>query len=111
MDNENYKCPNCGSNRVVSGKVSIGDHGRGFEFLEIKKLGWLRYAPYNHGVGMSSDFFTSAKVCLDCGKGNALFTFSVDTEKAVKKLNKWGTDEVKARLATGDKSGSDEAKV
>jgi hypothetical protein len=111
MDNENYKCPNCGSNRVVSGKVALGDDGRGFEFLEIKKLGWLQYDPGNRGVDMRFDFFSSAKVCLDCGKGNASFTFSVDTKKAVKKLNKWGTDALKARLGTGDKSVSDETKV
>jgi hypothetical protein len=109
MDNENHKCPKCGSMRLVSGKVCLA-HGFGpdFEFSEVKKLRWLRHDTGRHGVGIREPF-SSAKVCLDCETGSVSFT--IDAKKAIAVLEKWGTDELKARLTIGDKSGSDETKV
>ena len=109
MDNENYKCPNCGSMRLVSGKVSLAnEYGPDFEFSEVKKLGWLRHDTGRHGVSIREPSM-SARVCLDCETGSV--SFRIDAKKAITVLEKWGTDELKARLATGDKSGSDETKV
>lgn len=109
MENENHKCPNCGSIRLVSGKVCLA-HGFGpdFEFSEIKKLGWLRHDTGRHGVSIREPF-SSARVCLDCETGSVSFT--IDAKKAIAVLEKWGTDELKARLTIGNKSGSDETKV
>ncbi len=109
MDNESYKCPNCGSMRLVSGKVSLANGYRpDFEFSEVKKLGWLRYDTGPHGVSIREPSM-SARVCLDCETGSV--SFRIDAKKAIIVLEKWGTDELKTRLATSDKSGLDETKV
>lgn len=109
MDNKNHKCPNCGSMRLVSGTVSLTHgHGPDFEFSEVKKLGWLRYDTGRHGVNIREPFL-SATVCLDCETGGV--SFRIDAKKAIKVLEKWGTDELKARLAIGDAAGSDETRV
>ncbi len=109
MDNENYKCPNCGSMRLVSGKVSLVNGFRpDFEFSEVKKLGWWRHDTGSHGVSIREPSM-SARVCLDCETGSV--SFRIDAKKAIKVLEKWGTDELKARLAIGDAAGSDETRV
>ena len=109
MYNENYKCPNCGSMRLVLGKVSLtNEYGPDFEFSEAKKLGWLRYDTGRHGVSIREPSM-STRVCLDCGTGSV--SFRIDAKKAITVLEKWGTDELKARLAIGDTAGSDETSV
>jgi len=109
MDNENYKCPKCGSMRLVSGTVSLtNEYGPDFEFSEVKKLGWLRYDTGRHGVSIREPSMCTT-VCLDCETGSVSFT--IDAKKAIAVLEKWGTDELKARLAIGDTAGSDETKV
>lgn len=89
------KCTACGSNRVVSGKLSLDAW---FVFSELREdRYWTTFNNTPRFATVRDD--GSASVCLDCGKVSALLT--VDVKEAKRVLDKWGTDALKSRLAIG----------
>ena len=106
MDDNNYTCNACGSDRVVGGKlVVLGSTGYGpgaaFVLNEMKKQPLKRFlmlAP-PAGVPIRREH-QSATLCLDCGTVNASLT--VDVKQAEKVVEKWATDALKRRIGAGD---------
>ena len=91
-------CPACGSNRVVFGRLNLGDGILGgFLFTEVKPAEWFWQSPFR-GVDLHELEPANTGVCLDCGRVSA--SLAVDVKEANKVLENWGTDAVKARLAT-----------
>ena len=102
MMNDNIeKCGACGSNRVVSGKVQYEGVEASFGFSELKEEHyWTTISNTPRDVLIRQR--GSARLCLDCGTVSASLT--VDVKEAKKVLDKWGTDALKSRLATGDEA-------
>jgi hypothetical protein len=98
MNDDLSKCSVCGSARVIPGKLSSGEGDAYFEFSEFNWTSyWTTLSATGSGVPMSQH--GSARVCIDCGAVSASLT--VDVKELQKVLDKWGTEALKSRLASG----------
>ena len=88
------KCPFCGSGKVFSGSIEVG---AGSFFLPDETN-----VPFWKVVGADGIAFEpSAHLCAQCGKLWA----DADPQDAMQFLKRFGSKEIKARLASLDTSG------
>ena len=109
MNDPIQKCPACGSSRVVAGQLgqlseaiaTISEEPAAFLFSELKEQPgyWTSFSisePLPRTVSIRHH--GNASACLDCGAVSAPLFLNIKDAKRV--LEKYGTDEVKMRLAT-----------
>jgi len=103
------KCPFCGSRKIFPAQIIDTDGGRigltALRFPAIKKFPWWKFASAGNDDAFRYVSFDDPTACLGCGMPWAKYELA----KTRQLVERHGSAEMKAALATPDDSGKSQA--